>query len=103
MVGAHVNSDNPFYFAIQRVLTAGNLDGQVLATLCLLLIQENKQTHQTLHQIEQRLDSLSSVQGVQTASLNTMTQVYPAAPRPSAHTSGFRNTAQPPALPRQLY
>jgi hypothetical protein len=37
-VGEHVNSDDPIFFAIQRTLTEGNLDGQVLTTLCLLLM-----------------------------------------------------------------
>jgi hypothetical protein len=66
-------------------------------------MQENKQTHQILHRMEERLDSFSAVQAIHTASLNTMTQVNAAAPRSITNNAGHKNTAPPPAPPHQLY
>jgi len=106
-LGGHINADNPITHLIQKTVMEGNLDGQVLTTICLLLLQDNLQTHQALNKIKDKLRAISSVQEVHTTNMYTMCQVASAAHRPTpGNNSGPKGPSKNTmlsALPRLRY
>src|SRR5260221_7269955 len=83
-IGSHININDPLFDPIQVAIRTGEADNQAILTLCLLLMQENKQTHTALSAMNAKLDAISAVQAVHTANLTTFAQV---------------NAANPPAIP----
>jgi hypothetical protein len=106
-IGSHINPNDPITHVIQKPGMEGKLDGLVLITLCLLLMQDIRHTHQVLNQSKDELGAISAVQAAHTANLNTMCQVAAAAPcLPPSKDSGSKGPTQnsiPPALPHARY
>src|SRR5712691_3446040 len=70
-IGSHININDPLFDPIQTAIRADEADNQAILTLCLLLMQENKQTHTALGALNEKLDNIAAVQAVHTANLTT--------------------------------
>ena len=69
-IGNHMNTSDALFDPIQQALRTGGYENQATLTLCLLLMEENRQTHTMLNTLAAKVDAISSVQAVHSASLN---------------------------------
>jgi hypothetical protein len=86
----HIGADSELFNAIDDSLRYGKNESQAIMTLCVLLIQENKETHTTLHALNGKMDAIMATQAVHSAMLNTVTQIPasrppPVPPKPAGH------------------
>jgi hypothetical protein len=101
-IGNHIQPSDPLFDPIQASLAAGKPDCQSILALCLLLMQDNRETHSTLNTMSAKLDAIAATQAVHSATLNTVTQISASRPSPlPSRPSQGKAPSAPPA--RQLY